>query len=802
MRGIRIKTKASKASGRESLPVVTLLLLLAGVFGMLLLFRSPAGITFSLWVVFPLTAGVCWGLWYSFPRNRRLFYALILGVLSLCGLSAWYLRENLWVQILHVQRSFQGSEERMHVTLLALLFAVLLSLLLFLLECWARCHTPVYLLTSALLLASPLLGIEASLGTVFLLLLFQLAFRAIRVASRQGKKGSLITAKSRLAGKSAMAFALILALVFLTALPLVIFFSNTFYDSVYTAEEMVRENLHHLTGKASKPITGGKISSGNNYRFGTEHLYLTANTLPTETLYLRGFCGGEYLGGDWAETNDAEIFLPKVFPMTTDDIDIVWTDINWEDINLEVVSDDFILAWLASSSLYPAQYTEQYTAQDVEQFRSMYYNLNRLQNAGNVINLTVQHRNSTYETAYEPYYSIYQFGWTADGFDSELAEARQGYTFSYYEQKDMQIDWERVMLLHGLPAYSTYSYLTIREAFAEQAQKLYTQVPTALVPRLTALVKAMPLADLDEITAFILYTLHSNTSYTLSPGWSSFNQDITECFLFERGKGFCEHYAATATLLYRLYGIPARYATGYIVSPSRFEREENGSYSAVVTDESAHAWVEIFLKDYGWTPIEVTPSADGSTVVSYPGFDTLRLHQIWQEHGWDVSVPSFSVNNDNDPSRDDQTAGQLPTDSVEPRDLLLIPLMGLCYAVLLLPLYFVKRRTRLLQKMEHGSCRNVFYQLLEALRFGGILAECSGSEPEFAARLAEQIPTVSQEEAETLVEMLNEAAFGPPIPDESKDAFVRSVYRRVADEVYGKLSRWKKLLFKWIRVFG
>ena len=47
MRGIKIKTKASRTSGRETLPVVTLLLLFAGIFGILLLFRSPVGITFS-----------------------------------------------------------------------------------------------------------------------------------------------------------------------------------------------------------------------------------------------------------------------------------------------------------------------------------------------------------------------------------------------------------------------------------------------------------------------------------------------------------------------------------------------------------------------------------------------------------------------------------------------------------------------------------------------------------------------------------------------------------------------------------
>lgn len=779
MRGVKIKTKVIRAPGSEPLPTVTLLLLLAGVFGILLLFRSPEGITFPLWLIFPVAAGYCWALWYSFPRNRRLFFALMLGELLLFGLIALYLREDLWEQILHVQRSLRGATQQMEITLLAFLSALHLTLLLFILECWVKCHTLVYILTTALLLLSPLLGIEANLGTVFLLLLFQLAFVVMGVASRRGKKGSLLAGRARLAGKSAVAFTLILAFVFLAVLPLATYFANTFYDSVYAAEDFVRGNLRHLTSKASKPVTGGKISSGNIYRFGTEHLYLTANAMPTETLYLRGFSGGEYLGGDWTEADDVALF------------------------ELMYGSEIPDMPAEEGTQIQPRLERASYAALPLNKFMGMYNELNWLLNkstVGDGIFLTVQHCNNAYETAYEPYYDLHKSGWSDELFDNTIAEQQQGYTVSYYEQKDMQIDWERVTLLYGGAGSGTSGYLTAREIFSEQVQKTYTQVPTALVPRLSALVKETPLTELDEITAFILYTLHSNTTYTLSPGWSSFNQDITECFLFERQKGFCEHYAATATLLYRLYGIPARYAAGYVVSPSAFMQQADRSYSAVVTDESAHAWVEIFLKDYGWTPVEVTPSADGGTFVSYPGFDTLRLHQIWQEHGWDVSVPSFSVN-DRRPSAG-QTPEQLPSDSIEPGVLLLLPFMGLCYAMLLLPLYFVKRRTRRLQKMDSWGCRNTFYQLLEALRFGGVLPGYSGSEPDFALRLAEQMPTVTKEEAEILIDMLNEAAFGPPKPDEEKDVFVRLVYHRVANEVYGRLSRRKKFVFKWIKVFG
>ena len=71
----------------------------------------------------------------------------------------------------------------------------------------------------------------------------------------------------------------------------------------------------------------------------------------------------------------------------------------------------------------------------------------------------------------------------------------------------------------------------------------------------------------DSITAYIMETLHSRTSYTLNPGITPFGEEIPEYFLFESKKGYCQHYAATAALMYRLYGIPSRYVSGYMAAP-------------------------------------------------------------------------------------------------------------------------------------------------------------------------------------------------------------------------------------------
>ena len=65
--------------------------------------------------------------------------------------------------------------------------------------------------------------------------------------------------------------------------------------------------------------------------------------------------------------------------------------------------------------------------------------------------------------------------------------------------------------------------------------------------------------------------------------------------------GYSAHFATVATMLFRYYGIPARYVEGYLVNPVA------GSDVISVTDEDSHAWVEIYAGGLGFIPIEVTP---------------------------------------------------------------------------------------------------------------------------------------------------------------------------------------------------
>lgn len=86
----------------------------------------------------------------------------------------------------------------------------------------------------------------------------------------------------------------------------------------------------------------------------------------------------------------------------------------------------------------------------------------------------------------------------------------------------------------------------------------------------------------------------------------------------------CEFFAASATLLLRARGIPARYVTGFAC---REPADEDNVW--LVRQKDAHAWVEAYLPDEGWVTVEPTPAG------AYP--DSPR------SDGWDATEDWWSA---------------------------------------------------------------------------------------------------------------------------------------------------------------
>ena len=74
----------------------------------------------------------------------------------------------------------------------------------------------------------------------------------------------------------------------------------------------------------------------------------------------------------------------------------------------------------------------------------------------------------------------------------------------------------------------------------------------------------------------------------------------------EMAEGTTFQYATVAAMTLRYFGIPARYAEGYVISQEMAEKFDSGE-TMTVDSSCAKAWVEVYQDGIGWIPMDLTP---------------------------------------------------------------------------------------------------------------------------------------------------------------------------------------------------
>lgn len=115
-------------------------------------------------------------------------------------------------------------------------------------------------------------------------------------------------------------------------------------------------------------------------------------------------------------------------------------------------------------------------------------------------------------------------------------------------------------------------------------------------------------ADSETLVTDIRSYIKGAAKYNLGTAPYPSNVDQVVYFLTVAKEGVCQQYASAATLMYRVFGIPARYTVGYVANL------KGDGIMTDVLDSNAHAWVEIYLDGIGWVPIEVTGEGATGTI--------------------------------------------------------------------------------------------------------------------------------------------------------------------------------------------
>ncbi len=835
------RTKAQKQEDEKKRKLLdkspaVLALYICGILGIVLCAGEAIGLSLPLYfILIGVTSLITTGLWYLYFYRSRLF---IIASIILISASCFVLIPQIY-SISRYLRYMIANNFPISNLLLNSGFMIALSLLiiylLFALEFVLRNHSIMFSVGLAILIAVPVAGYEIGIFPLILLMIFETGFFVLNMTERRRLRDSLVMDKKSRAGMlSAILTAAIITAVFVPAFVLEKANEEPIFRSVYHADGYIKDIMAKLFNTGIEDVSGGKLNRGNLYRTGQQMLEVNTDNQPSDRIYLQSFHGKEYTDSEWTpafemiyydlagedeepfEENEYEYYdrYQTVYqePFMYDLINNFLKNHSSNAESLKSSYQEFSRSYMCLTNLTSDPISEMYFMladnssintrhlQIVEDIYDAYRNYIEFYPADSdyrhymefyptdsdtftnpdAVNLNIKHTSEDYSTAlFIPYYSSKSVGriWSTNDITRE-----NGYTVPFLttSQIDMSEKWDTS------PSTKTYEQFT--DAYIRKTKEEYLSYPEETLSRLKNYCNDTPLTDVDEITTYILVTLQNKAEYSTTPGTTPYNKDVVDYFLFENGMGYCVHFASTAALMYRMYGIPARYVTGFVVEPELFKPDSNGNYTAAITDEYAHAWVEIFLKDYGWVPVEVTPTQSGSMIASYPGYNTLKMRSIMEKHGWTFR------NSDKSDADGGGFGGNFQVNGFVGIILLSVPFA----AILGLIVFIILRNIIYRKRLSIFNCRKLFDLTIKALHFSGIMKDMNGSERDFPEKLRKHISCLTDEDIERFMLTIQAENYSDKDVSKPDRDHMEKCYRLIATELYSNLNLIKKLIFRYL----
>lgn len=300
----------------------------------------------------------------------------------------------------------------------------------------------------------------------------------------------------------------------------------------------------------------------------------------------------------------------------------------------------------------------------------------------------------------------------------------------------------------------------------EEVYAEYSHYPESL-SRLIDLCKKQNIDSMADASNFIQGEFEENTVYDYNPGMTPGGWDFAEYFLFENKKGFCVHFATTATLMYRIMGVTARYAEGYAIPVSAFKEQEDGSYRAEVTGDMGHAWCETY--DNGWVIREHTLPYIGASPEAVP--------------------PAAS----SEKTQKETLSGTLAVSAIIAVAVLIIFLFGFQAAV--------RRKRKAASNRKYAEGRGIlslYMMLWDVAEVLGTSRDDSLSDSAFG-KLEVILPEISGEDWEWIQEAVLQAVFGKRPPSREIHEKLYRLSAQAARSIWGKLSVREKIKYRYVK---
>ena len=142
---------------------------------------------------------------------------------------------------------------------------------------------------------------------------------------------------------------------------------------------------------------------------------------------------------------------------------------------------------------------------------------------------------------------------------------------------------------------------TLYAEYTAYAARNFTAVDSATATYLNSLIEEQGWYALPPEEAIPAVAAYLQAYYTLNPDYDvtlDYESNVVVAFLDTYREGSSRHFAAAATLIYRMLGIPARYTVGYLALTDDEETTR-------VAGSDAYAWTEVYVAGIGWLAVDV-----------------------------------------------------------------------------------------------------------------------------------------------------------------------------------------------------
>lgn len=520
-------------------------------------------------------------------------------------------------------------------------------------------------------------------------------------------------------------------------------------------------------------VSQGKLGEVSGFSYdNTEALQLTCSRKPQETVYLKGFIGTEYTGSQWI-ARDTKEFENVVK--------------NWE-------IQDNPLIYIQNLPFLRMLYAQKTLGEDDN---------SRLNSP---IEMAVKRLDANVDYTYVPYQTFLSDYYVMEGDGAVAGQTLQDDVYSWFPVKEYQsviTRWKaqnasQNVLDDLLEAYGSYVYAAdtqvdenalkeLSELCKEKREEWDNKITEEMTEEQLNVIEQEKYSDVKQ---FIISTLWSNCTFTTEVWKLPKGEDFVSYFFFEKKRGDSTAFASTAALMYRMCGIPARYVVGYAAPSSLFIGNGDGTYTCVLQNDNAHAWVEIYMPEYGWTPVETTPGFVGTVVDMEVSEDVLKE----QEQAKEEQQEEEQKRNQQNQHGNSDIFGKV----------LMIVLVFVIVLLILAVRYRYLRRKR--RGMVSGlsmeqQIKEVFYSFYQVLEFLGFPMEIDTTTQEFVEEVSRLYPKLDTVNLSRYMDLVLQVHYGQKVITKEDTQFSLAMYEALVKQAAAGLKTGKKLLFYYWKAF-